>query len=221
LLWIVTGSCGTRPLWHQCESCRTKKAELLECGPACPPSDGSEVRLYCCDQFWKVRFSQFFPRRSLKPGSNDVFRSSNLTRQVDLSHTFAKPDAFDLPQQMLKLRPSLLRASDRAQVSVEQPQTRISCIFWNTFATLQAVKFLAILVIALLLPSPAIRAQDISNPAGFRLAQASESRQVWVNTATGIYHYPGTRWYGNTKQGKFMSEKDARARGYRAARNGQ
>jgi hypothetical protein len=28
----------------------------------------------------------------------------------------------------------------------------------------------------------------------------SESRLVWVNTATGIYHYSGTRWYGKTKQ---------------------
>ncbi|HKB92126.1 MAG TPA: hypothetical protein VKC60_16535 [Opitutaceae bacterium] len=84
-----------------------------------------------------------------------------------------------------------------------------------------AVKFVAILLVALLLSVPSIRAQDISSPAGVRVAQSSENRQVWVNTATGVYHYPGTRWYGNTKQGKFMSEKDARAQGYRPARNGQ
>jgi hypothetical protein len=82
------------------------------------------------------------------------------------------------------------------------------------------VKLLAILVVAFLLPVPLLRAQDLSNPAGYLLAQ-SEERQVWVNTATGVYHYPGTRWYGNTKQGKFMTEKDAIAQGYRAARNGQ
>jgi hypothetical protein len=82
------------------------------------------------------------------------------------------------------------------------------------------VKLLAILVIAFLLPVPLIRAHDFPTSTGYLLAQ-SEQRQVWVNTATGIYHYPGTRWYGNTKQGKFMSEKDARAQGYRAARNGQ
>ena len=39
--------------------------------------------------------------------------------------------------------------------------------------------------------------------------------------ATGVYHYPGTRWYGNTKQGEFMSEEEAREHGYRAAKNGQ
>jgi hypothetical protein len=83
------------------------------------------------------------------------------------------------------------------------------------------VKFVAIFLVALLLSFPAIRAQDISTPAGARVGQSSESRQVWVNTATGVYHYPGTRWYGNTKQGKFMSEADARAQGYRPAKNGQ
>jgi len=66
-----------------------------------------------------------------------------------------------------------------------------------------------------------LEAQDISTPAGARFSQSSESRQVWVNTATGVYHYPGTRWYGNTKQGKFMSEADARSQGYRLAKNGQ
>ena len=80
------------------------------------------------------------------------------------------------------------------------------------------MKLVATLLIALLLTVPGLQAQDISIPTGFRLAQASESRQVWVNTASGIYHYPGSRWYGNTKQGKFMSEKDARARGYRPAK---
>ena len=81
---------------------------------------------------------------------------------------------------------------------------------------------LLIAIIALLvLPGlPVLRAQDASNPTGFQSAQ-SEERQVWVNTATGVYHYPGTRWYKNTKQGKFMSEQDAIAQGYRAARNGQ
>jgi hypothetical protein len=82
------------------------------------------------------------------------------------------------------------------------------------------VKLLAILVIAFLAPTPLIRAEDLPKPTGYLLAQ-SEERQVWVNTATGVYHYPGTRWYGKTKQGKFMSEKDAIAQGYRAARNGQ
>lgn len=42
---------------------------------------------------------------------------------------------------------------------------------------------------------------------------------VWVNTRSGIYHYPGKRWYGRTIQGKYESEADALADGDRAALN--
>lgn len=41
--------------------------------------------------------------------------------------------------------------------------------------------------------------------------------RVWVNTNSGVYHCPGTRWYGNTKQGQYMSQKEAQAKGYRPA----
>jgi hypothetical protein len=41
--------------------------------------------------------------------------------------------------------------------------------------------------------------------------------KVWVNTASGVYHCPGTRWYGKTKQGKYMKECAARKSGYRPA----
>ena len=36
---------------------------------------------------------------------------------------------------------------------------------------------------------------------------------VWVNTDSGVYHKPGTRWYGKTKQGKYMTEADAQKAG--------
>ena len=41
--------------------------------------------------------------------------------------------------------------------------------------------------------------------------------RVWVNTNSGVYHCPNTRWYGNTKSGKFMTQKEAQAKGYRPA----
>ena len=45
----------------------------------------------------------------------------------------------------------------------------------------------------------------------------SATIRVWVNTASGVYHCPGTRYYGATKRGNYLSEEDARDQGYRAA----
>jgi hypothetical protein len=43
--------------------------------------------------------------------------------------------------------------------------------------------------------------------------------QVWVNSATHVYHKEGSRFYGKTKHGKYMSEQDAIKEGDHAAKN--
>jgi len=47
--------------------------------------------------------------------------------------------------------------------------------------------------------------------------ETSTASEVWVNTRSGKYWKPGSRFYGKTKQGEFMSELDALDRGYSAA----
>ena len=56
-------------------------------------------------------------------------------------------------------------------------------------------------------PTPTTSQRAASPPSG--------GGQVWVNTASKVYHCPGTRWYGKTKQGNYMTEAEARAQGGR------
>ena len=44
---------------------------------------------------------------------------------------------------------------------------------------------------------------------------------VWLNLPSMIWHYKGQRWYGNTKHGTYVCEKEAAAGGARATHNGE
>jgi uncharacterized membrane protein YdfJ with MMPL/SSD domain len=49
------------------------------------------------------------------------------------------------------------------------------------------------------------------------IASAKASGKVWVNLDSSVYHKLG-RWYGKTKNGKFMSEAEAKQAGYRESK---
>ncbi|WP_454727652.1 MULTISPECIES: DUF3761 domain-containing protein [Cupriavidus] len=76
-------------------------------------------------------------------------------------------------------------------------------------------------------PAPAAAATAPAAPAAARpaapaaapvttAAPAGAAGQVWVNKTSKTYHCAGTRWYGKTKNGAYMSEAQATAQGFHA-----
>lgn len=59
--------------------------------------------------------------------------------------------------------------------------------------------------------APKTAASDKEAPGG-------GAGKVWVNTDSNVYHCPGTRYYGKTKAGKYMTEAQAKAAGAKVAK---
>jgi hypothetical protein len=64
-----------------------------------------------------------------------------------------------------------------------------------------------------------MNAGQFSSEADAR-AHCGSNTIVWVNTRSHVYHFPGSREFGQTKHGAFMCQADAdRAGTFRAAKN--
>ena len=62
------------------------------------------------------------------------------------------------------------------------------------------------------------RSAPVNTASESEISAAKADGKVWVNTESGVYH-KGGKWYGATKQGKFMTEQEAKQAGYRAAKS--
>jgi hypothetical protein len=63
-------------------------------------------------------------------------------------------------------------------------------------------------------PAPAAPAAK-SETSNVAPAPGGGPDKVWLNTASNVYHCPGTRYYGTTKAGAYMTEAEATAKGAR------
>lgn len=72
----------------------------------------------------------------------------------------------------------------------------------------------ALVILAFALASSVMAQQRQPSPSPSR---GVPTIRVWVDTAYGFYHCPNTKLYGNTKQGAYMTQKQAQDRGYRPA----
>src|SRR5215213_2387213 len=74
-----------------------------------------------------------------------------------------------------------------------------------------------LLILVLALVSSALAQQKQMPPQQQQVSKGVPTIKVWVDTEYGFYHCPSTKLYGKTKQGVYMTQKQAQERGYRPA----
>lgn len=83
-----------------------------------------------------------------------------------------------------------------------------------------------LIVIFLLAVSTPVLANAADFPPLFSTEQQAQQHcpkdlVVWLNLPSGVYHFRGQRWYGQTKSGAYVCKLEADRVGDRPTRNGQ
>lgn len=90
----------------------------------------------------------------------------------------------------------------------------IACLILSSIQVLSAAPYQTIAA------TKTTKREPARNATPAQIAAAKTAGEVWVNTSTKVYHDSTSEFYGATKSGKFMSEKEAIAVGYHNSKNG-
>ena len=74
-----------------------------------------------------------------------------------------------------------------------------------------------LVIVCFLFVSTGLAQQSKPTPTPAQPSKGVPTIRVWVDTAYGYYHCPTSKLYGKTKQGVYMTQKQAQDRGYRPA----
>ena len=133
-----------------------------------------------------------------------------MLEALDATSTTSSPEALKRPTTGVRriLFPGVLAATLIVGLMLAIPSTR-NLIFRRNAVTVPA-------------PVPTPVPTQTSLPPAPTVTPRKESPRrpevkVWVNSESAIYHCPGSRYYGKTKQGEYMTERRAQRKGYTAA----
>jgi hypothetical protein len=59
----------------------------------------------------------------------------------------------------------------------------------------------------------------LTHGQGRATTPGATAKRVWINTRSGVYWRPGSRYYGKTREGRYLSESRALQQGYHAAKD--
>ncbi len=90
---------------------------------------------------------------------------------------------------------------------------------WRGRLGIRLVRWRIIALLVLALPSLATAQTSSHIPPASMTCPGD--KLVWVNTRSHVYHFQGERYFGSTKEGKFICEHAADKEGDRPTHNGQ
>ena len=189
---------------------RPNMAAVLEGLPRAPRLDDERATSGRVFPRLRLQLRPLRPRQQQATSRPQVNATQNTRRTRPQSGPPARPSASSSPPAALETK----RSPKALQLRPLRPLGRQApCSLGNSRPRLPQR------------PAPSSYGAPAPTAAGqFASPQEAQSRcpgaaVVWVNEHSHIYHFAGTRDYGNTKRGAYMCEADAQAAGNRAAKN--